>query len=325
MNRMASTPTTLSEIKINKAYTSEESKTFYWGTTDFMIWISQFKDGSAEITGWIGDMDVEGGSLGSWMYSDSSAELHIEASYTPKATRTTKTGGEYLGNGVSAPIETTTETSSREEIIIMRIPEGNNRPILDEYKWEHTSTWEFLYNDYPNSDDSDVDRFKDSDDPLVITSPTTNRSGLKKFNIEHLLPENWWENPFEIVGTKSSDKSENDSATSDDYKEQYPTTLPDSFKKKSADKITNFNPSTDTLEIDTESFGIDSSATFTAGANKKEVKKVLAKQDFDFLYDEKKGGLYFNENGAEKGFGDGGIIAILKGAPELTSDNLEFI
>jgi len=83
-------------------------------------------------------------------------------------------------------------------------------------------------------------------------------------------------------------------------------------------KITNFNPSTDTLEIDTDSFGIDSSATFAAGKNKKAVKKKLAKQDFDFLYDEKKGGLYFNENGADKGFGDGGIIAILKGAPDLT-------
>ena len=97
------------------------------------------------------------------------------------------------------------------------------------------------------------------------------------------------------------------------------------LNKKSADKITNFNPSTDTLEIDTDSFSIDSSATFASGKNKKTVKKKLAKQDFDFLYDEKKGGLYFNENGLIKGFGDGGIIAILKGAPELTSDNLEFI
>ena len=86
-----------------------------------------------------------------------------------------------------------------------------------------------------------------------------------------------------------------------------------------------FNPSTDTLEIDTDSFGIDSSATFASGKNKKKVKKKLAKQDFDFLYDEKKGGLYFNENGSDKGFGDGGIIAILKGAPDLTSGNLEFI
>ena len=100
---------------------------------------------------------------------------------------------------------------------------------------------------------------------------------------------------------------------------------PKKFKKKFADKITNFNPSTDTLEIDTDSFGIGSSATFAIGKNKKKVKKKLAKQDFDFLYDQKKGGLYFNENGADKGFGDGGIIAILKGAPDLTSDNLEFI
>ena len=101
--------------------------------------------------------------------------------------------------------------------------------------------------------------------------------------------------------------------------------LPSNFNKKSADKITNFNPSTDSLEIDTDSFGIGSSATFASGKNKKEVKKVLAKQDFDFLYDQKKGGLYFNENGADKGFGEGGIIAILKGAPDLTSDNLEFL
>ena len=85
------------------------------------------------------------------------------------------------------------------------------------------------------------------------------------------------------------------------------------------------DPSTDTLEIDTDSFGIDVSATFAAGKNKKIVKKKLAKQDFDFLYDEKKGRLYLNENGAEKGFGEGGIIAILKGAPDLTSDNLEFL
>ena len=100
---------------------------------------------------------------------------------------------------------------------------------------------------------------------------------------------------------------------------------PKKYKIKFIDQITNFNPSSDKLEIDTDSFGIDSSATFASGKNGKVVKKKLAKQVFDFLYDEKKGGLYFNENGANKGFGDGGIIAILKGAPDLTSDNLEFI
>ena len=101
-------------------------------------------------------------------------------------------------------------------------------------------------------------------------------------------------------------------------------TLPWKFNKESADKITNFNPSTDTLEIDTDSFSIDSPATFAAGKNKRKINK-LAKQDFDFLYDQKKGGLYFNENGADKGFGDGGIIAILKGAPDLSEKNIDFI
>ena len=64
--------------------------------------------------------------------------------------------------------------------------------------------------------------------------------------------------------------------------------------------------------------------TFAVGKNKKAVMKKLAKQDFDFLYDEKKSGLYFNENGADKGLGDGGIIAVLKGAPDLNPSNFEF-
>ena len=98
------------------------------------------------------------------------------------------------------------------------------------------------------------------------------------------------------------------------------------YSKNNADLITNFfSPLRFKLEIDSGNFGVDISATFAAGKNKKTVKKKLAKQDFDFLYDQKKGGLYFNENGAGKGFGEGGIIAILKGAPDLTASNLEFI
>ena len=100
--------------------------------------------------------------------------------------------------------------------------------------------------------------------------------------------------------------------------------MPSNFNKKSADKITNFNPLVDTLEIYADSFGVDSSATFATVKNKWKLKKLVNK-DFDFLYDQKKDGLYFNENGSDKGFGDGGIIAILKGAPDLNSVNLEFV
>ena len=99
---------------------------------------------------------------------------------------------------------------------------------------------------------------------------------------------------------------------------------PKEFNRKFIDKITNFKPSKDTLEIDTDSFGIDRAPTFAAGKNKSVVKKQLAKLDIDFLYDQNKGGLYFNKNGSDQGFGDGGIIAILKGASDVKASNLEF-
>jgi hypothetical protein len=156
------------------------------------------------------------------------------------------------------------------------------------------------------------------DDDLL----TEDRSILEEFNLSEYLPLNWWIQPFkkDSNGNQTDKKSD----ISSDTQEIDLITLPETFNKKLVDKIINFNPTNDSLEIDTDSFGIDSSATFAAGKNKREVKK-LAKQDFDFLFDEKKGGLYFNENGSDKGFGDGGIIAILKGAPDLTMDNIDLV
>ena len=78
------------------------------------------------------------------------------------------------------------------------------------------------------------------------------------------------------------------------------------------------------MELDLDSFEIDDSASFASGKNKRVVRKNLAILDYDFLYDRKKGGLYFNENGSDKGFGDGGIIAILKGSPDIDSSHLIF-
>ena len=99
---------------------------------------------------------------------------------------------------------------------------------------------------------------------------------------------------------------------------------PNRYTPKYADRITNFNPSKDTLKIDKDLFGVGKRASYKSARNKKALDK-LAKKDIDFLYDEKKGSLYFNENGADKGFGDGGIIAVLKGAPDLDSSNLRFV
>ena len=152
---------------------------------------------------------------------------------------------------------------------------------------------------------------------------STDRGVIERFDDTEFMASGWHKKAFQeefYARENLADKDSGSGAQGDTQRIIEPT----KFKIKAIDKITNFNPLTDSLEIDTNSFSIDVTATFAAGKNKKAVKK-LAKQDFDFLYDQKKGGLYFNENGSNKGFGDGGIIAILKGAPDLTSGNLEFI
>ena len=202
-----------------------------------------------------------------------------------------------------------------------------NEPLKDEnvFADDYASSVGFRYDtDPPNplpEENPNIDKTSAIYPTKLYSTPITKtRKLLEKSEFSQFIPKEWGEEPFKVINNNSdpiTDERNNE--------EDLIIKSPSKFNKKSADKITNFNPSTDTLEIDTDSFGIDSSATFASGKNKKTVKKKLAKQDFDFLYDENKGGLYFNENGADKGFGEGGIIAILKGAPDLTSDNLEFI
>jgi len=70
--------------------------------------------------------------------------------------------------------------------------------------------------------------------------------------------------------------------------------------------------------------GIDD-GTFAIASNKKELKQLM-KSEADVVYDERKGKLYFNDNGTKKGWGkknDGGLVAKFKGKPELTADHFE--
>ncbi len=56
--------------------------------------------------------------------------------------------------------------------------------------------------------------------------------------------------------------------------------------------------------------------------------KLLSKQDYDFVYFEKKARLYFDGNGTDKNWGssnEGGLVAILKGNPELTADDFTWL
>lgn len=42
-----------------------------------------------------------------------------------------------------------------------------------------------------------------------------------------------------------------------------------------------------------------------------------SKSKNDLIYEDRKGPLYFNENGKDKGWGGGGLFVRLQGAPEL--------
>ena len=70
--------------------------------------------------------------------------------------------------------------------------------------------------------------------------------------------------------------------------------------------------------------GIEAGA-FAVASSKKELKQLM-KSDADVVYDAKKGKLYLNANGEEKGWGKkkvGGLIARFKGKPELSAAQFE--
>ena len=64
--------------------------------------------------------------------------------------------------------------------------------------------------------------------------------------------------------------------------------------------------------------------TFKIAKNLKSFGK-LSKTDTQFIYNKADGGLYFNQNGPEAGFGTGGIFAILEGNPSLVTKNVSVI
>ena len=209
-------------------------------------------------------------------------------------------------------------------------PTGGAVPIINYQPGYFSQSRFFDYLDYLPNSDKQVDIVLDavaykgkswykisSDDPSGNSIAELEALGISHQDINNQLSKSIRGLGFAQSNRPNPSKHESDITT-------YNLTQPSRINKKSAERIDGFSPSSDTIQIDAKSFSISSGATFAAGKNKTVVKNQLARQDFDFLYDQKQGGLYFNDNGAKKGFGDGGIIAILKGAPELTSENIEF-
>ena len=103
------------------------------------------------------------------------------------------------------------------------------------------------------------------------------------------------------------------------------------FGRKQADKIIGFNSSQgDTIGVFAEAFSSLEGAEeirLISAQTKKQIK-ALSKTDYDFIYYEKKGRLFFNGNSEEKGWGnenEGGLFAILKGKPELSAEDLTLL
>ena len=97
------------------------------------------------------------------------------------------------------------------------------------------------------------------------------------------------------------------------------------------DKIVGFDASQgDIIAVSPNAFpslqGV-SDVSFASTRSMKEFKQ-MSKEGYDFVYFEKKGLLYFDGNGAEKNWGnryEGGLVAILKGKPELTSFDIKLL
>ena len=105
----------------------------------------------------------------------------------------------------------------------------------------------------------------------------------------------------------------------------------DIFTKKAADKIIGFDASEgDTIAVSAVAFpGLEgvSNISFASTNSTKKLRK-LSKEDIDFVYFEKKGQLYFDGNGSNKNWGDseeGGLVAILKGKPEVSMDDFTLL
>jgi hypothetical protein len=103
------------------------------------------------------------------------------------------------------------------------------------------------------------------------------------------------------------------------------------FTKKNADQIIQFKGSEqDRILIDpiiSDSLSANSELSFASTKSKKSLKQ-LAQKDYDFIYFEKKGQLFLDGNGTAKGFGEteeGGLLAILKGKPDLKATDIAFV
>ena len=88
--------------------------------------------------------------------------------------------------------------------------------------------------------------------------------------------------------------------------------------------LSSFSRSANKIELISRSFDTETSIHFAK--NRKEAVKVHSKHDVDLIFDQKKGFLFWNPNGAGKGYGKkGGVIARLVNVSEVESNDFLFL
>jgi len=108
--------------------------------------------------------------------------------------------------------------------------------------------------------------------------------------------------------------------------DQFVFNTKDSFGAKGADTITDFNPEEgDQIILSPDALpGLKTNPSLQSVTSKKALK-AAQKSDSDLIYYQPLGQLFYDQNGSAKGFGKGGLFAVLSGAPVLTAENLGVI
>ena len=166
--------------------------------------------------------------------------------------------------------------------------------------------------------------FQTTQEPEPEPVPTPEPEPIPELELEQTPEPEPYDSIIESVRGKGKLKGTNsaDAFTFDSF---------DIFTKKAADKIIGFDASAgDTIAVSAVAFpGLEgaSSISFVSTNSKKKLRQ-LSKGDIDFVYFEKKGQLYFDGNGSNKNWGDseeGGLVAILKGKPEVSMDDFTLL
>ena len=98
-----------------------------------------------------------------------------------------------------------------------------------------------------------------------------------------------------------------------------------SFGGKYRDLIQDFNSEEgDSILVDQDFFDTGKKIKLKPCKNKWKFRKAK-KSINDFVYDERTGLLYFNENGKQEGWGDGGLFAKLLGTPALGAEDFTIV